>query len=352
MQHIDFLTQFIAIQNPWKILETTTSQAGKRLDILVWFAPSIQKNLFGVSDIQEESEACSPASCPHCGTMLPEYAPNKTICLRHLPLLGFATYMHVPAPNIIHSPDPNCVCMKQWHAPHSKYTKEMAAHITDTLQAIKDYASTAKLLDIAEQELRETFQETLDTRKASSQKDDMSQIHVKSRFRIPDVGHPGWQRLINGDLTIATSSVALQMLLQRVRNKHEISPGIESGISGAKALHDFFYKNKKLLDHELEQLTAGQTWTEVRVAVSRKPAQDKDLPQESEPVWQALVSGNMQLQTHMVGLQMIMQQAYKSVQMDVSDQNKQKTIQTLRHFFIKHKKRLKKEITQLQHYSA
>jgi hypothetical protein len=71
---------------------------------------------------------------------------------------------------------------------------------------------------------------------------------------IPSLDSPKWQLLIKGDLAIKSNAMAFNMLLQRVRMSYRRNPGIETTLAGATLLQQFFMRNQKVLQQEIDQL--------------------------------------------------------------------------------------------------
>ncbi|WP_028582145.1 transposase family protein [Desulfogranum japonicum] len=350
MQHADFINQILKLQDPWTVLDTHVHQSAKRLDIYLGFSAPAKSNLFGVARKAGFLTKKSIITCPHCQTSLPHSTDFEPLSVQHLPILDFVTFLHVPPPGAVQSPQADCVCMKTWYVVGTLYTKDLLEHITTLLKSTSP-ETTAGLLGLDIEKIKQFDKpDKPESGTLTSSAGPAKQPSLKESFKIPDIGHPSWQRLINGDLSLATKSIALKMILQRIRSKYDAAPGIESGIAGAQTLHQFFTRNKKVLSDELEQLTDGQSWTEESIAVTKDPTPDDDIPAESHPVWIALITGEFQIQTRLVGLQMINQQATKSLLRDSGKQNQDKIIRTYRHFFIKHKRRLQREIDQLNSY--
>ncbi|MDZ7737439.1 MAG: hypothetical protein U5P41_16150 [Gammaproteobacteria bacterium] len=82
---------------------------------------------------------------------------------------------------------------------------------------------------------------------------------IEASGNVPGASHSGWQRLIKGELPIQTDSVALRMLLQRVRSNLEKDPSQQTRLAGAQALRQFFIKNQQLLKREIDMLAADES---------------------------------------------------------------------------------------------
>jgi hypothetical protein len=153
-----------------------------------------------------------------------------------------------------------------------------------------------------------------------------------------------WQKIINGDLQIQTSNVALQMMMERVRQSVEKNPSDSSRQAGAKILRQFFIKHKDRLPDEAKQMGIS--------SVSPVAASEVSVPAENISCWQELINGTLKIQTSAVGLQMMMERVRQSVEKNNSDANRTAGIKILRQYFIKHQTSAQSEIRQLNGLSA
>jgi hypothetical protein len=82
-------------------------------------------------------------------------------------------------------------------------------------------------------------------------------MHDEYSSIVPDIHHPNWQRLIDGELEIVTDAVALKMMLERIRLSIASNPSEASRLAGAKILRQYFIKHQHRHRAELEQLRAA-----------------------------------------------------------------------------------------------
>jgi hypothetical protein len=354
MQEHAFYKQLLELHSPWQVLDVSIDQPSKRLDIHLGFNGVLNKSLLDLSRVKVMFGIAEQNTCPQCHSVLPKNNEFETITVRHLPIAGFATYLHVPSPGTVQSTKSDCACMQPWVAEGTRCTVAMRDHVVALLQAVTSTKSVLQLAGITDEELHEIIKssKTLST-DVTNDKGTLPRAGSTDSSDIPHLGHPNWQLLINGKLPIQTVSVALRMLLQHVRANYNKSPGRTAGIAGAKLLRQFFVRNKKSLQGEIDQIINYRPGKEVEAAGSREPIPGADnLPTESALVWQRIVNGDQHLNTSMVGLQMILEQVRKSVQQDPSTVNRQAGIRSLYQFFIKHQGRLSQEIAQLTDSSA
>ena len=160
---------------------------------------------------------------------------------------------------------------------------------------------------------------------------------------FPPDNSPVWQNIINNELKIDTSNVALQMMMERVRQSVERNPSEASRQAGAKILRQFFVKHKERLTSEAQQMGI-QTGAAVTAAPA---AANVGVPSENAPCWQDLINGSLAIHTNTVGLQMMMQRVRQSVEKNNSESNRMAGIRILRQYFMKHQSASQNEILQL-----
>jgi len=349
MQEHAFYEQLLELHSPWQVLDVSIDPPSKRLDIHLGFHGVLNKRLLDLTRVKVMFGIAAQHTCPQCHSVLPKNNEFDAIAVRHLPIAGFSTYLHVPSPGTVQSTKSDCACMKSWVAKGTRCTVAMRDHVVTLLQAVKSTKSVLQLAGITDEELHKIIQsaKTL-TAGVPKDKSTPDRADATENSDIPHLNHPNWQLLITGKLPIQTVSVAFRMLVQHVRASYNKSPGRTAGIAGAKLLRQFFVRNKKSLQRELDQINNYRPGRGVDAAGSSKPIPGADnLPTESALVWQRIVNGDQHLHTSMVGLQMILEQVRKSVQLDPSTVNRQAGIRSLYQFIIKHKGRLSQEIAQL-----
>lgn len=347
MQDLDFCKQVLGLSDPWQVEAVEIDQPSNRLDIYIGFGATGKKGLFGGSN---------QVQCSHCHTDLPRSGDYDAVTLRHLPIAGLRTYLHVPPPGAVKSDQPDCACMHEWAAAGTKFTEAMQEHVAIALQSAPTNQAAAKLAGISSSEAREISEATgiapagneyADDEHAAAADHESHEFHIVDSSNVPDVSHKGWQRLINGELPIQTDSVALRMLLQRIRTNLEKNPSADTRRNGAHALRQFFVKNQQLLKREIDLLTADEPAFSHSTASAAPAAGSSSLPAESDAVWQRLIKGEQRLDTRVVGLQMMIERVRQSIERNPTEGNKLAGARILRQFFSKHQNRLGKEVAQL-----
>ena len=161
-----------------------------------------------------------------------------------------------------------------------------------------------------------------------------------SGFDVPPESHDCWQKLINGDSSIQTTVVSLQMMLKRIRLSIQRNPTATNQKAGIKIMRQFFVKHKGRLQSETQQLLVVET---TPMPISSHAS----IPVESNPIWQELISGVFEVKTDVVALKMMLERIRISIQRNPSDAAKLAGAKILRQYFIKHQHKHKAELTQL-----
>lgn len=157
---------------------------------------------------------------------------------------------------------------------------------------------------------------------------------------VPPLDAGCWQRLIDGQINLQTRHVALNMMIERVRLSIVRKPGDATRKAGTQILRQFFSKHARKLGPELAQLTDGQP-----LAAPAKTG--LVIPPESNPCWQGIIDGEIQLETSAVSLQMLLERIRLSVARNPTDSNRRAGTKILRQYFIKHARRHRDDIARL-----
>ena len=170
----------------------------------------------------------------------------------------------------------------------------------------------------------------------------------------PETDH-SWAKLLDGVIPLNPDSVALQMLLQNIRNRNKLHPTEINRLAGIKLLRTYMVKNQKKHQQEIAMLldvatkqpvksTPNPIVTEAKLAIQQVIADKKDIPSINHPCWAEIINRNMQINTNKVGLQMMIQHIFSPIDDSI---NTAKNVRLLYEFFWKHQKHLKKEIAQI-----
>ncbi len=347
MQDLEFCSQLLEIQAPWRVLHVSIDQSSKRLDIHLGFGGAIKKSFFSITRRKGTLSFEGQRLCPQCHSVLPKNDELKPISVRHLPVADFVTYLHVPSPDVVRSTQSDCICMKSWLANGTRCTVAMRDHVVVLRQEVSNPRKISQLTGLTTGEIEAILKSAQVPSPATSGiEQTRSPAQAVRNKVIPDIDHPSWQLLISGKLSIRSNVVALNMLMQHVCTKYSESPGIETSTTGVESLRQFFIRNESLLKDEINQLI-DFSGTGSKPEKSGSPASEDNLPPESDEIWKKLILGEQHLNTRKVGLQMILAR----VQQNPTRDNRQEDIRILRQFFVKNKARLSQEIAQLERFS-
>ncbi len=337
MHEIELISQLLKLDDDWHVVSAEVDEPSNRIDITLHQGPQQKKKFFGRGNKDNEQE---------------------TIALRHLPFAGMRTYLHVPKPAA------NASAKKVWAAAGSSFTVEMEAFIVSALRSCHTIQAVTQLAHLSGAEAREVSERTgiapehhepsqtasapaaapINVEHVASNSFELDQVS-----NLPSEIDDAWQRLINGEIPIQSSSVALQMLLQRVRQNIIENPTEVTRLASKRTLRQYFIKNQGKHQAEISMLTG-----DVAAMMSRPEATrtTKGLPRADDLCWQRIINGSLKIDTNEVGLQMIMERVRLSVERNPSEDARVAGSRILHQFFSKHQSRLRSEIQQIGGTSA
>ena len=234
MSDTEILSQILNLGEDWHVQSTEVDQPSNRIDITIGFGPAKKKSLFGRHKSNDDID---------------------TVALRHLPIFGMRTFLHVPVPGSVESD-------KVWNPAGSKLTNEMEEFLIQILNNCNSNQGVAKISGLSSAEVREISERTgagadsladalsnvaaaASTTPISSEYTETRSFELIEHSDLPPETHENWQRVISGDIPIKTNAVGLQMLLQRIRQDVANNPSEISRINSAKLLRQYFIKNQK-----------------------------------------------------------------------------------------------------------
>lgn len=350
MQHLDFCRQILELSDPWQVDSIKIDQPSRRLDIYIGFGVS-KKSRFGLAPLNDFFRGTGQRTCPHCSTPLPSTGVFATVCLRHLPIAGLRTFLHVPSPGTVRSSQPNCFCMRKWAASDTEFTEAMRDYVLGVLRTVPSSNTAAQLTGISHRELQRICEasgftparpgQATDSDTAAKTSAARTGLAVRDLATVPDENHPGWARLISGKLTIQADSIALRMLLQRMRADLEEKTDRDSQLAWIRMLRTFFIKSQQLLQREIEQLNDNG----VSQAVADDGEKDSMVPGVDERIWQELINGDLSLPEGSVSSKMLLARIRHGITRDPNEANRREGAAALRQYFLKNRQRLATEIS-------
>jgi len=337
MSDIDILSQVLDLGDEWHIKSAEVDQPSNRLDITIGHGPAKKKSFFGKSKSDDDSQ---------------------NITLRHLPIFGMRTFLHVPGPDAVEN-------NKVWNPAGSKLTNEMEEFLIEILNNSKSNQAAAKISGISSAEVREVSERTgagadnladalSNVASAASSSSSMVSDYTDTKSfeliehsDVPAETHDNWQRLIRGEIPIQTNAVGLQMLLQRIRQDIANNPSEIARINSAKLLRQYFVKNQKQHQADIDLISGNAAQSSVQAATVSQAAVESGFPADNHAVWQKIINGDIQIKTTNVALQMMMERVKQSIERNPSESSRQAGTKILRQFFIKHQDRLSSEAQQM-----
>lgn len=341
LKEVELISQLLRLGANWNILSVEIDHPSDRIDIMVSQGKR-KKGFFGFT-LREVEE------------------PN--IALQHLPFASMRTYLHVPESNISDA-------YQTWAVEGSHLTRDMEKFLTEALHSCNSIHAVTKLTQLTSLEIKEfsgrsgvTLQ-NVPTNTAATQ--DVStapldpainrtehmqhtpthSFELNESINLPIETDQAWDQLIEGIILISPDSLALQMLLQRVKLKISLSPTEVTRLASIKLLRQYLIKNQHQHKKEIALLNKN-------VSIASTPKRPEtvktyDLPNIKASCWRNIINGSIKINTDNVGLQMMMERLRLSVgstapdaQISIAGSN------MLYQFFSKHRKSLKEEITQI-----
>ena len=322
------LEQLIKIDRPWSISMLEIDQPSNRLDITIQY--NVRKNwLFWWRKEEVEYKV-----------------------LRHLPLLGMRTFLHVPLLSSI-----NKEAGKMWGHLDSNITYQMESFVTETIQRCASIKDVADITDMMQEDVRKIASMANVTTKSvevttpsliekpESNIIDLPASNLGTTFdldselkNIPDETHPQWQRIIDGQAVLPSHAVGLKMLVQKLMTDIKSDSKETTRLSSIKILRQYFIKNYALYEDDIVTLFLSD----------EKFVKKDDVPDKQSNIWKKIIDEETKFVTSNVGLQMMLNQVKTSVSNNKTAASYLAGTSILRQFFVKHKEFLGKELDQLR----
>ncbi len=327
----ELLLGLLKLDQSWSIGQVDTDLPSNRLDITIHFGSKKKRFFWQSADISSEGY----------------------ITLRHLPVWGMRTFLHVPAPDTVASD-------KSWMPPYSRFTHEMEECVIEAFSHCQSIQGTARIVGLTATEVREILERTgADTEigRPQPQPDDTPSDDLTPQYataqsfdldlsydskRIPPETHAGWQQLLDGKVQLVSYTVGLQMLLQRVRQAIVNNPTETERLAGTRLVRQYFIKNQSVHEQDIRLL-----FSDSPVTLVPPTADASGLADDRDRRWRSIIDGEILLETSHVGLQMMLEQIRRSIARNSSESNYLAGAKLLRQFFDRHRNQLGVELGQL-----
>lgn len=254
MQATELCSYVLSIDDPWQVKGVEVNEGGLRMDIRVGFHSSSRAWLS-----QQHTRICSK-----CSAKLRINKNSETKVWRHTNLGPLQTHVHVPIPEGLGCNWSQCPVMSPWGDPASPFTTALQKQVTHALEHSDSVQSVCRLLDVRMEDLKR-YDQVLSRMGARRERaainaaipgavDNVVPRAATTAGNIPDVSHPKWQQLMNGEVTIDVKALGLQMLLARFRMTMLLDLTEQEKRMKLGELRNYFVKYHRFVQYELAQL--------------------------------------------------------------------------------------------------
>lgn len=313
MQDTEMLSIIMGLDNKWRVESIKVDTPSKRIDIQVLFHKKKHKPWFMLHKSSNSA---------------------KNISVRHLPIMGMKTYLHIYYENSI---DVN----KLGLFTDFKYTKDMGNYILELLNTSLSKKMIARLTGLSISAIKQFIKQyESNIGGTDSLKSEYLDIACKN---IQENKHLYLTNIINEEISDRQSS--LDEMLNNLKREITTSEPEVAHIKTAKLLHQYFTKNQD--DIKLK--------TNVQNIKPRDNTNAKQTPLSiieifqdiSMNTWHDIIDSKCSIKTSNINLQRILKKINTSLENDHSKYKRESAILILQQFFIINRKYLHDEIQQL-----
>lgn len=303
------LALILGISPPWSIKSFILNESIKTLEIQLAF--SEKKSLFGFRDSQPSQQ-------------------ESLGCWSYMPVGAYRTHIHAPVPNSWGKGDHKLsrLLIGQYAFlgnPSSHYSNYTRQRIAIALVKGESAETVSEFLDLSETNLNEIV---ADLNKTSCQ--------IRQLAHLPTEVDPIWTKIIRNESRFKSSVLPLNFLLSKLR-RNELSESEQ-----VFELRKFFIENASILEKEIDIVSGISTRKQSSTIAQNK--QKLVLPPLKNPVWLDLLSGKCRLNSPSVALNLLISRQRAAFIAGKSREDKVVAIETLRSYFRKNCRSLKKEL--------
>ena len=240
------------------------------------------------------------------------------------------------APQTDKTPSPNTPPAQRSAAPTPGPTLPAALAAASTPPA----APTAKAADVTPEASRPDAAPA----PAASTKVDVMLGH-EAAIELPPADAAIWLSLLKGKLALDVQALSLKLLLTKTLREAQQHSDPDLHSQAAQALHRYFERNRALLGHEIHQLAAAH-----HAHLSAQKNNVGALPDASDPLWLALLTGEKDLDVRALGLRLLLSRLRGQTRQLQNDEARMLKLVELHRFFEKNQAMLRHEISQLQRW--
>jgi hypothetical protein len=159
---------------------------------------------------------------------------------------------------------------------------------------------------------------------------------------LPAEDDPVWLNLLRGRLSLDVRALSLKLLLSKLGREAQSHQDADLHRQAAQSLHRYMQRNQAVLGHELAQLRAA----------SATPAAGSPVPDVSDPLWQALLSGECELEVRTLSLRLLLSKLRQQARSLQDDELRMLKLVELHRYFEKHHAALPHEMAQLRRWTV
>ena len=170
---------------------------------------------------------------------------------------------------------------------------------------------------------------------------------------LPPQDAPVWLALLTGRQTIEVRALGLKLLLSKLVREAATHRDADLHRQAAEGLHRYFVRNRSLLTSEIAQLRTADAAARaaLQASLSRAMAREDDgVPEVSDPLWQALLSGDCDIEVRTLSLRLLLTKLRQQARGLQDDELRMLKLVELHRFFARHRAVLRHELEQLRRW--
>jgi hypothetical protein len=171
---------------------------------------------------------------------------------------------------------------------------------------------------------------------------------------IPPEDAPVWLALLTGRQTIEVRALGLKLLLSKLTREAATHRDADLHRQASRGLYRYFVRNQPLLAGEIAQLRTADAAARaaLQASLSRAMAgEDEEVPDVSDPLWQALLSGDCDIEVRTLSLRLLLTKLRQQARGLQDDELRMLKLVELHRFFARHRAVLRHELEQLRRWT-
>lgn len=170
---------------------------------------------------------------------------------------------------------------------------------------------------------------------------------------IPPEDAPVWLALLTGRQTLEVRALGLKLLLSKLTREAATHRDADLHRQASRGLYRYFVRNQPLLASEIAQLRTADAAARaaLQASLSRAMAgEDDEVPDVSDPLWQALLSGDCDIEVRTLSLRLLLTKLRQQARGLQDDELRMLKLVELHRFFARHRAVLRHELEQLRRW--